>query len=139
MKALDRLGWAAGLSFISYGRRVGIRVTDSSVLAALEACLPPARRPLGSPVVERLYSFVVGGTGRGPVRRFHIVHADADRLVRTHALRVACDSLEHDLRLYLAEQSRGCVFVHAGVVGWRGRGLVIAGRSMSGESSLGAA
>jgi|SRR6185503_6245648 len=139
MKAIDRLGWVAGISFVSYGRRVGIRVSAASALSALDACLPPLRRRTSSPVVERLYSFVVGGDASGSVRRFHIVHADANRLARTLDLRVACDSLENDLRLYLAEQSRGRVFLHAGVVGWRGRALVIAGRSMSGKSSLVAA
>jgi hypothetical protein len=40
------------------------------------------------------------------------------------------------LQLVVAEQARGRVFVHAGVVGWRGRAIVIPGRSLSGKSTL---
>ena len=36
----------------------------------------------------------------------------------------------------VALHSRGGLFVHAGVVGWRGQAIVVAGRSMSGKSRL---
>jgi hypothetical protein len=32
MQKIDRLGWAAGLSFTAYGVRIGIRVTKAAVL-----------------------------------------------------------------------------------------------------------
>jgi hypothetical protein len=49
------------------------------------------------------------------------------------------EALETDLRLHIAEQARRRLFVHAGVVGWRGRAIVIPGRSFTGKSSLVAA
>jgi hypothetical protein len=54
-------------------------------------------------------------------------------------LPAALDAFESDVRLYVAERARRRVFVHAGVVGWRGRAIVIPGRSFSGKSSLVAA
>jgi hypothetical protein len=47
--------------------------------------------------------------------------------------------LESDLQLFVAEAARRRVFVHAGVVGWRGRALLIPGRSFTGKTSLVAA
>ena len=47
--------------------------------------------------------------------------------------------LEGDLRTYVADRARYRVFVHAGVVGWQGRAIVIPGASHSGKSSLVAA
>ena len=40
------------------------------------------------------------------------------------------------LRLHLAEHARGRVFIHAGVVGFRGRAIVVPGRSFTGKSTL---
>jgi hypothetical protein len=51
----------------------------------------------------------------------------------------ALGALESDLDLWIAEYARGRVFVHAGVVGWHGRAIVIPGRSFSGKSTLVAA
>ena len=41
MTKIDRLGWADGMSFTSYGVRVGVRVNDSAILQDLIARLPP--------------------------------------------------------------------------------------------------
>jgi len=38
--------------------------------------------------------------------------------------------------LLTALRARDCLFVHAGVVGWRGRALIIPGRSMTGKTTL---
>ncbi len=61
MAKLDRLGWAAGISFITYGVRIGVRVNDPSVLERVLHHLPPGWKLAASPVVERLYSLIVGG------------------------------------------------------------------------------
>lgn len=43
---------------------------------------------------------------------------------------------ETELRLTVAEYAVGRVFVHAGVVGWKGKAIVIPGNSFSGKTSL---
>jgi hypothetical protein len=139
MAALDRLGWAAGLAFRSYGLRVGIRVDDASALEWIGPALPPAWTPLASPVVDQLYSFVAGGTGRSNIRRLCLVYSGSERIARTPDPDQAVDALAASLRLYLAEAARDRVFVHAGVVGWRGRAILLPGRSCSGKSRLVAA
>ncbi len=73
------------------------------------------------------------------MRSFHIVYAQAERIARTLDLDEAMQALESDLQLYVAEHSRSLVFVHAGVVAWQGRAIVIPGRSHSGKSTLVAA
>jgi hypothetical protein len=40
------------------------------------------------------------------------------------------------MKMYVAEMSRRRVFVHAGVVGWQGKAIIIPGRSLSGKSTL---
>jgi hypothetical protein len=56
--------------------------------------------------------------------------------LRTHDLEEALSQLELDLELCVADRAPRRTFVHAGVVGWNGRAIVIPGRSFSGKSSL---
>jgi hypothetical protein len=137
MEKIDRLGWAAGIAFTAYGLSVGIRVSDRSVLGRVEALLPPGWKPATKPTVRRLYSLIAGGpTRRVGVRRFNILYSGAARLLRTHDLEETLRQLELDLELYIADRARRRTFVHAGVVGWNGRAIVLPGQSGSGKSSL---
>jgi hypothetical protein len=140
MKKVDRLGWAAGMCFVAYGRRIGIRANDPEVLERLSHRLPCGWRPAASPIVDHLYSIVAGGNGaQAHTRRFTLVYAGAMQLARTLDLDEALDLLESDLHLYVAARARGKLFVHAGVVGWRGRAIVIPGRTLAGKTTLVAA
>ena len=139
MDKIDRLGWAAGISFVSYGLRIGIRTNDPKIVDRLIELLPPHTKP-GGQRVEHLYSLVVGGAGRSSsARRYNLVYADAVRVARSMDLDAVLDALESDLQLYVADMARRRVFVHAGVVGWKGKAIVIPGYSFSGKSTLVAA
>jgi hypothetical protein len=138
MQKLDRLGWTAGITFVSYGLRIGIRVNDPDILPAIAATLPPRWRAVEGGHVDRLYSLRVGRDG-GRVRSYHLVFAGPGRIARTFDLQEALTRLEGDIQLYVAERARRKVFVHAGVVGWKGQALVFPGMSFSGKSTLTAA
>jgi hypothetical protein len=140
MEKLDRLGWADGISFVSYGVRIGIRVNRPEVLQAIADRLPPGWKPALSPVVDGLYSLRVGSEGPRPgLRHLHLLYAGASRLLRTADLEEALGTLESHLHLAVAAQARRRIFVHAGVVGWRGQAILLPGRSRSGKSTLVAA
>jgi len=140
MAALDRLGWAAGTCGVAYGVRIGIRVTDADLLDALPRHLPPGWRPLRRPRVERLFSLVGGGgRGAGPIQRFHLLYSGVARRARTRDRDELLKALAADLRFTIAASAPRSIFVHAGVVEWRGRALLLPGRSCSGKSTLVAA
>lgn len=140
MEKIDRLGWAAGESVVSYGWRIGVRTSAKAILPRLLERLPPGVREAPGPVVHRLYSFVLGGSGSQPgLRRFHLLYAGSVQIARTFELEEALAAFESDVRLYVAERARRRVFVHAGVVGYKGRAIVIPGRSFSGKSRMVAA
>jgi len=140
MEKIDRLGWAGGMRFVSFGRRVGIRVNDPEVLEHLPGFLPPGWKPAVSPIVDHVYSLLVGAAGPpSTFRRFNLLYAGPARLARTMNLNEVFESLESHLHLTIAEAARGRLFVHAGVVGWRGRAIVLPGRTFSGKTTLVAA
>ena len=137
MKKVDRLGWAAGFSLKSYGVRIGVRSNDPAALARVLEHLPGEWEKADFPVVDRLYSMLVGGAGaRANVRRFSLLYSDHIRLARDLDLDSVLEAFDSDLRLFVAEFAKHRVFVHAGVVGWKGKAIVIPGRSFTGKSTL---
>lgn len=136
MAKIDRLGWAVGVGFVAYGLRVGIRTNSPEAVEQILLCLPPVCKPLSGPNVDILYSLVVGGAARPNVRTYSLLYTGALRLARTMEHETVYPTLQSDLQLRLAELARRRTFVHAGVVGWRGRAIVIPGRSMSGKTTL---
>ena len=140
MKKVDRLGWTVGFSLKSYGVRVGVRSNDAAALDRAREYLPAGWQYSSTPVVDRLYSITAGGTGpRANGRRFSVLYGDDSRITRSTKLEEVFERLESDLRLFVGEFTRHRVFVHAGVVGWKGKAIVIPGRSYSGKSTLVAA
>ncbi len=137
MEKVDRLGWAAGTSLRSYGVRIGIRSNTQLGLDHSLLMLPHHHEMVQLRVVDRLYSIVIGGQGpRASVRRFNLLYADHVRIARSVDLDEVLERFESDLRLFVAEVARHRVFVHAGVVGWKGKALLVPGRSYTGKSTL---
>jgi hypothetical protein len=140
LEALDRSGWAAGFAFVAHGVRVGIRTNTPEILESLMKCLPLGWRPSRAKRVDRLYSLRVGGGAERPgVRYFHLLYADAARMLRTLNLQEIFFALEYDLEVYVAERARKRVFLHAGAVGWNGRAIILPGQTRSGKTTLVAA
>ena len=137
MEKLNRLVWAAGLAFTTFGVRIGVRVSAEQLLEPLVSHLPAGWKPEGSRTVERLYSVIAGSVGpRSSVRPFSLLYADAQQLARTLHPEDLYDALEADMDFYVAQAARQRLFVHAGVVAWKDQAIVIPGRSRSGKTTL---
>jgi hypothetical protein len=130
-----RLGWESGICFTSYGSRIGIQVNHVDALELLPSCLPPRWESMSSPEVDALYSLRVGSERLG-IRQFHIVYIGSGQVTRTNDLQEALFTLESVVHGGVAVFAQNFVFVHAGVVGWRGRAVVLPGRSKAGKSRL---
>jgi len=134
---LDRLGWAAGIAFRSFGLRMGVRVTDSRAMDQVLNRLPPGWKPAASPIVDHLFSLVIGGAQQNStVQRLNLAYYDAGRFARGKDLECVLDVFETLLRLVVAKRARRRTFVHAGVVSWNNRAILIPGRSFSGKTTL---
>ena len=131
---LDRVGWCAGTCVEAHGVRLGLRTNAPSLMDELRRCLPPGARPSRSRVVDELFSIWVDPDARAA--RPSRVYVGGRRRVRTRDLRHALAVLESELRQSVAARSTRRTFVHAGVVGWRGRAIVVPGRSRSGKTTL---
>jgi hypothetical protein len=84
-----------------------------------------------------LYSLLVNkGEPRTGLRHFHLLYADSQVIGRATSLDSIFETFESNLQLHVAENARRRTFLHAGVVGWRGRAVVIPGRSFTGKTTL---
>jgi hypothetical protein len=107
------------------------------MLDSVRAHLPPGWRPAATQVVDTLYSLVSGGgSDNTRVRRFHLLYVGAGRLARTMDVEELLDAFESDVHFRVALTARRYIFVHAGVVGWHGRAIVMPGFSTKGKTTL---
>ena len=61
---------------------------------------------------------------------------DGESLIESLNLPVVLDAFERHAELLAAERASDSLFVHAGVVGWHGRAIVMPGASGSGKTTL---
>ncbi len=117
-----------------------MRTDTTGLFERVPALLPPGWKPAATAEVKRLYSVIEGGPGARPgVRRYSMLYANTVRVSRTTCLDEVLAILESELALYVAERARRRIFVHAGVVGWKDKAILIPGSTMSGKTSLVAA
>ena len=118
-----------------------MRTNDPAMIPRLKALLPfGARIVSDGRKVDYLCSFLApNAPARRGLRRFNIFYADAEAAVKNLDLDAALEQVGVELRKIVADLSKREIFIHAGVVEWRGRAIVIPGKTFTGKSSLTAA
>lgn len=119
----------------AYGVRFRVRTTDPSWLPALVARLPPGTR-LCRPSGRESFFCAVETTGVPLGRPLVQVRLGDDVQAEDTTVAQVLDTFESLVRFEVARRSPRWTFVHAGVVGWHGRAIVIPGASFSGKSML---
>lgn len=134
---LNKLEWVDGFTFASHGVQIGVRVNNRALLPMLRKRLPPGSMHSNAKTVDRYFSVILGGKPEGSrVRYYSLVYGDHTQLGRSHEIDLILDAFETWVRLSVAELSPAHTFVHAGVVGWKGRAILVPGKSFSGKTSL---
>lgn len=123
-------------SFSSYGVTVQVRFNTLEIFDLLLSYLPPGWKYCSSVEVDIEYFFV---TEILSSCKKYIVFRNREKLIEAATLEAALDAFDSDLRLRIAVAVQDKLFVHAGVVGWKDKAIVIPGRSFSGKTTLVAA
>jgi len=111
------------------------------MIPRLKAILPfGARIVADEKKVDFLCSFLMAKPASRPgLKRFHIFYEDSVTAVKAVDLDEAIEKTEAELRKLVADLSKREIFIHAGVVEWRGRAIVMPGKTFTGKTSLTAA
>lgn len=123
------------IAFEAFGARIGIRTADS-LASGLRPRLPPGARLISTEDCDTVYSVKSAPSGSGPdAAGFHLTR-DGVAIRSSSSLAEISGELESDMHFHVALAARDFLFVHAGVVQWMGRAVVVPGRTETGKSSL---
>jgi hypothetical protein len=137
MGNLEKLSWIDAFAVTGYGVRVGVRVNDSALIERLHPRLPPGAKMSTMGTVDRMLSVILAPPSeRRGVKNFHLVYANHVVVGRSHRLDVVLDNFGTHLHTAMAELSRRKLFVHAGVVAWRDKAILLPGRTLAGKTHL---
>jgi hypothetical protein len=118
--------------------RFGVGVNDASLIPALLARLPPGARSCDQPSAQAFHCSLLRTNAAPDAGDADLwqVRVGAQPEARTKCETEALEAFEGFLRFEVARRASLWTFVHAGVVGWRGRAILIPGSSFSGKSTL---
>src|SRR4051812_28396422 len=114
----------------SFGVRIVIAAPSPELLRRTEAVLPPDSRAIEP--TEDDHHFLLRARENGTYR----VEYEDGSVSGSSDLAVALEVLAAQVRAYVALHAPARIFVHAGVVGHRGRAIVLPGLSFSGKTTL---
>jgi hypothetical protein len=123
------------LTFVCHGARLGIRAHDLCVLEHASGLLPPAARIETLTQIDAWYE-LSGGCGEPENPRPHRLQSGSELIASSIELEPVLHELASSLHFAVARYARGSLFVHAGVVGWKGYAILIPGSTLSGKTSL---
>jgi hypothetical protein len=114
----------------AYGRVVAIELDDPGIELLLPYLPFPCDTTLPESDIDRTYQV------RSRPNETYALTTAQEHPDDVLGLQQLGDRIEGDLHHWLATFTRGFLFVHAGCVGWRGRGIVLPGRSHAGKTTL---
>jgi len=120
-------------SVLAWGVRIEFRV-PAALFAELPTPIVPGAEFDNQGPADAVLSVQVNQSAEGePV---YEISENGVVLCAETSLQAAADFIESWAQLTVATLAKDLVFVHAGVVGWRNRAIVIPGRSLTGKSTL---
>jgi hypothetical protein len=118
------------IAFQAFGVPLSIEFDEPALQGRVEAVLPPGREQRGS--VPESHRFRLASRNGVSYR----VIGGGESLAGSSDLDVALEVLAKQLRTFVAIRAPDHIFVHAGVVGWGGRAIVIPGMTFTGKTTL---
>jgi hypothetical protein len=123
--------------FTAFGLRFGLRAGSPSMLARLVARVPYGWQPGAADGVDLWYTLCpAGGAQRVQPDDHHRLYSGGRLTAHDIHLDAVLARFEDHAALAMAEHCREYLFVHAGAVGWRGRAIVLPGRTHAGKTTL---
>ncbi len=125
-------------SFVSYGAKVRIDSNSADILSEAEAV---ARHSLLSnartvPFIREPDQLIELTVSKSKIYRFAL---NGTYLSSGRSKKKFLKFFDTIIRVSVAESAKDLVFIHAGVVGWKGRAIIMPGDSFTGKSTLAAA
>ena len=125
------------MGFESHGARIALCFGEACCAEDLLRVLPfdSELQPVPNPDI----TFHLTGSDDAEPEHVFQLRLESELLQSSPRVTDLLQRLESELHFQVALHARSVLFVHAGVVGWAGRAILVPGRSRSGKTSLVAA
>jgi hypothetical protein len=121
------------LSYTAYGICIGLQISFDLLPYLPSPLIPGAKLDaMELPLTNFGFQRVRSANGDAAFQ----VSGDVSGVFLSGNVEAAARELESRIHHYVARSTEAAMFVHAGVVAWRGRAIVIPGASHSGKSTL---
>ncbi len=118
----------------SFGVKIGVSSNDAeaieAVKRAVEIYLPDCFTEIEKTAVEHNFLFAWN------VNEKDSLYKNGEKIFHREMRETSVESVASRIRLAVAEFAVGRVFIHAGVIAWKGKAVVIPGRSFHGKTAL---
>lgn len=133
----NKVKWKSFLAFEAFGVKIGIRCNKPDKLEeireGLPDLLPVDLKILTTEKVDFLFTVYFRNKSK-----YWLQKADEEILDYSYKIN-KFDQLDSKIRLTIAEFAENFIFLHAGVVSYKGKAIIIPARSFSGKTTLVAA
>jgi hypothetical protein len=123
--------------FSSYGLRIGFWLDSPEYIDSVIQRLPPGWVPIELENLdwEFFLHHVDHGSAHADWPKIHLYSGENFVAMGFTYVQIM-DSVESQLQRYVAEHAKTHLFIHAGVVGWNGKAIMLPGSSFAGKSTL---
>lgn len=133
----NRPSWTVGKTFLGYGVRFGLRANHAQALEQALAEIPLGWEEIPDREVDVMFSLSLARSGENAdASKQNLLYADSELLASDPSSAPVLNAFAQNARLLTALYAKERLFVHAGVVGWRGQAILIPGLSRSGKTTL---
>jgi hypothetical protein len=121
----------------AYGVTLELRAGTLALLRRMLSRMPHgAELASGSEPASRTYAIAgPGQSARAAAGQYHL-YANSRKLAAAPRPSLLLEKLGRDAIIHVANHAPGFVFVHAGVVAWKGRALLFPGSSFAGKTTI---
>ncbi len=118
----------------SFGVKIGFSTNSAEALEAVKESvkiyLPDCFKEIDETDIEHNFLFVWHASKRDTL------YKNGEKVMNRERRETSAESVASQIRLTVAEFAVGRVFIHAGVIAWKGKAVVLPGRSFRGKTSL---
>lgn len=136
LRKLNRMKWQAQLNFEAYGTRIAIRSDKSETIAKLVEILPNVLPNGWKEIEDSATDFIFTIIVQKRKSKKNVFYKNGELILENFSPENIWELIDSQIRMTVGEHSKDYVFIHAGVVGWKGRAIVIPGSSFSGKTTL---
>lgn len=129
-------GWTSRQTYSAYGVHFALQSNTLDGIALARPYLPLGWQESKGNRVDIRYSLYFASNCESAGGECHQLFAGTDRIAKSCDSRQILHALAEHAQSAMLWHAKTALFVHAGVVGWRGRAMLIPGQSLSGKTTL---